>query len=406
MGADPQNSVFEGYIGGLPDEYQRLHECSRTQITPQGKCDLFGDRIQMIKSLKAIKSQEDAPLKEYQVTNIYKLSNQICRDLEAWISTRKISNVGGRTLLTGGCSYTQYTNKEKGSGDVPCSPRNDLLKWANLTAERVTQRTNRDHRSLRLCMELVTIMMIQLELTDTSKSVNLQMAIEKNYCQGVFQALRQWGNEKIARKIMNQWFTFQDREQEQNPQYEIGGQDLFEALSASNKTRGVGNKDLNCKWKSRQATGGMPIEEQLTTVKSLDTTINSVPIGKQTQEQGDAEKSQTDGPPGTRDGVLSNYLSEKPESQSKAPGPGGGGAQSSPSVKIGASDDVATLHEMSGGAGDGQIGELIGGVIASILGGLGAYGVWRIFRGRRQGGTGWRRGGPGVKVVSYGQMRE
>ncbi|EUD69417.1 hypothetical protein C922_00280 [Plasmodium inui San Antonio 1] len=357
-------SIFAGYIASVLDASSRKLGCNTKNGESNGICDIItAESNRKIEGLLTYPKQDDEEFAS-NAERVYKSTRGICQGLEAWFTTKEINRKHSPPHLTGKCNYEEYKNTAQSSGGNNCQPRADLLNWGAAQFETELSRNYKEMRGLAICMNIVTIILISFGLTDTSKNVNLEKAKQGNYCEKTYVRLKNWTNDLIAKELMNQWFTVQGMPRDIRKEYEISGQDLFEAVSIANLSRGTPEKGLNCKYVGGQQTPHGEVTKVFMTVDSQDTTQEG------SINNGEADRG-TD--------LATSHTAGRPAGDSEAKHTVHGDNSLSPSY---GATDSSSRENVDQGSGASFWPIISGSLISLVMGALGIYGILRIYRGR------------------------
>ncbi|EUD63972.1 hypothetical protein C922_05647, partial [Plasmodium inui San Antonio 1] len=239
-------SVFAGYMKELLTDFKAKMKCHQDDGQPRGICQLL--EISADTPLNQFRLYEPAEEENRpgEAERVYGTTTSICQKLEEWITTKEIKEINGKIYLKGECSYEEYTDRTQNTRSQRCTPKTELLNWDHYTKDTTVRKGDSSTQALNLCMNIVTLILVNSGLTKTGARVELEVAKKDNYCDLVYKALANWATPELAEKIMFQWFTVQNIPEGKRPRYEITGQDFFEAISIANSTRHHPEKGMHC----------------------------------------------------------------------------------------------------------------------------------------------------------------
>ncbi|EUD64154.1 hypothetical protein C922_05470 [Plasmodium inui San Antonio 1] len=250
------SSIFAGYMKELIGAASRSGECRDTDSRSLRICELSRDKKEKFENVYEWDYEHHG---RYQnVSNakgVYSLSRSICLDIERWISVLEINRTSKKPYSLSGCAYTDYRKaKEKDEEGRKCIPERKKVEWERFRSQREIQLWGAEARALVACMDIVKIILLELGLTVTGKEVIDDQSETTNYCQKIYEGLRAWGGEEIARKIMSQWTLTTGSKEGGQPEYILPGRDLYEIVTESVSGLDKGDKSLRCDWQEQEAT--------------------------------------------------------------------------------------------------------------------------------------------------------
>ncbi|EUD64333.1 hypothetical protein C922_05292 [Plasmodium inui San Antonio 1] len=136
-------------------------------------------------------------------TNTSRAAEIVCRGLEKWAASL-IPDKGGGRWEQAKCDKRSLGLRGTLKGDIRCVWEAQHTKWEQITNEAVLTSSRGENRSLMICMDIVSI--IWGVFRNSERKDRILNYGNSNLCQALYSKFKQWGNEEIAKEIMNFWF--------------------------------------------------------------------------------------------------------------------------------------------------------------------------------------------------------
>ncbi|EUD64961.1 hypothetical protein C922_04693 [Plasmodium inui San Antonio 1] len=139
------------------------------------------------------------------VLNVDLKARILCKALHMWMSNWEVNPSGPQEWRDGSCDAdsTGCFMARRDEKKCPYSDTTDL--WTQVVSGTRLYRRQTYQMNLRTCMDIMSIILGVYE-----SSLNSQKRLKKDevpgICQNLYEQLKTWSDENIARKIMQDWF--------------------------------------------------------------------------------------------------------------------------------------------------------------------------------------------------------
>ncbi|EUD64170.1 hypothetical protein C922_05451 [Plasmodium inui San Antonio 1] len=141
------------------------------------------------------------------VRRLWEYSLRSCIKLEAWWNNLQNKGVSEGRYDQGPCHINEI---QVGGGQIgfgtDCQIHKSELAWNQKGSLRHIQGKGQENRSLAICRDLVTQVMLAFEMISSSTQSRDKLK-QENPCMRLYRGLVQWGGEAVAHEVMKDWFT-------------------------------------------------------------------------------------------------------------------------------------------------------------------------------------------------------
>ncbi|EUD64132.1 hypothetical protein C922_05491 [Plasmodium inui San Antonio 1] len=387
-------SFMHGYMKQHLSGALKEKKCDSAGREQGGICRLRQDRATSLPTGQTTLTEIFKTDQESTLRNVSQMSRTLCVWLESWISTLEGKRTERAEMdFTGQCSYDQFIGgSSKNQSSAACLFERKKLSWIDHRTGSTLSMGQDYQRSLKMCMELITLIMMTAGLTSTVSRRTYKGSTDSGLCQSIYQNLKNWGGEEMAQAIMSDWFSYGDSGKNRKRTFQLPGRDVYEIITEGVLGISSGDKSLTCDI-SEETPG---LEEKI------------IPEYK-TGTSGDTQRDILEGPSVPQEPPVTkmDQLLTQVSTQVKVKDQGRYLLLEEnkmelfikTSVKQLKKDEITVIHflqgqrlsESNGGQNPQQVsyeGPIVGGVISGLMGILGAYGLYRILgRRRRAKGT-------------------
>ncbi|EUD67325.1 hypothetical protein C922_02475 [Plasmodium inui San Antonio 1] len=197
---------FEQYIQELWDRARCQEPDNRDKHEEWGICRLAGTRA---RNRRPITNDQKIckEMNNYQPTWGERVrSIMLCKALEVWMSQLR-QEPGNKVVWHEHKCKPEETGCIQGLRDqIKCPMHPEEEKWSQLYSWSELFSQNPYERNLRICMDIMTILLRVFSRAAYKKESWLD-GEHKDLCQQIYKFLKNWAGDRVAQKIMDEWFT-------------------------------------------------------------------------------------------------------------------------------------------------------------------------------------------------------
>ncbi|EUD64209.1 hypothetical protein C922_05407 [Plasmodium inui San Antonio 1] len=241
-------SFLHMYIGSLLKKGLEQKECKKGQEATAGICRLRTNNQEKIgtgtTTLEEIFPNESTGT----LANVSRMSRSICIGLESWISTLDGgTGTAAKIDFRGACSYDEFMAGGTPRGNSnKCIFEREKLAWIDHKDKVALSMGQEYQQTLKMCMELVTLIMITAGLDSTSKRRTYYENTREGVCGRIYKGLHDWAGEEVAAKIMRDWFSHSENLTGEKKEFQLPARDVYEIITETILGISKGDKEITC----------------------------------------------------------------------------------------------------------------------------------------------------------------